>query len=90
MSSFDGAVIREQGVTFAVAAVKSSAVNPPSSRDRAFREFSAVFGDLPTVLMSQDSRGVPTYFGRRDLVNFLASVPIEAIPWRSYTLSNAA
>jgi hypothetical protein len=56
VSAFAGAVIREQGVTFAVAAVKRSAVNSPRSQDQAIREFSAVFGGLPTVLMTGDSR----------------------------------
>lgn len=37
--------------------------------------------------MAQDSRGVPTYLGRRDIVKFLAKVPVQAIPWREYTLN---
>jgi hypothetical protein len=37
--------------------------------------------------MSQDSRGTPTYYGRHDIVRFLASVPMEAIPWRQYTVN---
>jgi hypothetical protein len=35
---------------------------------------SQLFGRIPVVAMEQDSRGVPTYFGRPDLVRFLASV----------------
>jgi len=46
---------------------------------------SRLFGGIPVVAMEQDGRGVPTYFGRRDLVRFLASVPMEAIPWKCYT-----
>jgi len=90
MSSFDGAVIREQGVKFAVAVVKRSVLSAPGARDRAQAEFSSVFGGLPTVLMAQDASGTPDYYGRRDLVNFLASVPMAAIPWQRYTLQNAA
>ena len=37
--------------------------------------------------MSQDGRGVPSYWGRPDIVRFLASVPINALPWRNYRLS---
>jgi hypothetical protein len=90
MSSFDGAVIKEQGVNFAIAVVKVSLLSQPAARDRALVEFAGAFGGLPTVLMAQDGQGVPTYYGRPDLVDFLASVPIEAIPWQQYTLRNPA
>ncbi len=90
MSSFDGAVINEQGVTFGIAVVRSSVLNNPQARDQAILEFSEIFGGIPTVLMVQDGRGVPTYYGRPDIVDFLASVPMEVIPWQQYTLRNAA
>lgn len=88
MNSFDGAVINEQGLTFGIAIVRSSVLGNPSARGQAIAEFSEVFGDVPTVLMAQDGRGVPTYFGRQDIVDFLASVPMEAIPWQRYTLGS--
>lgn len=90
MSSFDGAVISEPGVTFGVAVVRSSILSNPQARDQAVLEFSEAFGSIPTVLMAQDGRGVPTYYGRSDIVDFLASVPMEAIPWQRYTLRHAA
>jgi hypothetical protein len=42
---------------------------------------------MPVVLMAQDSRGTPTYYGRPDLSRFLANTPLGAIPWRRYTLN---
>jgi hypothetical protein len=90
MSSFDGAVINQQGVEFAIAVVRRSVFDTPGTRDQAIMEFSAAFGNLPTVLMAQDSRGVPSYYGRPDIVDFLVSVPMEAVPWQRYTLQNAA
>jgi hypothetical protein len=39
------------------------------------------------VLMGQDSLGRPKFYGRRDIVNFLARVPLRAIPWRKYELN---
>lgn len=90
MNTFDGAVISEQGVNFAIAVVRGPILQQPAARDQAVAEFSAVFGGLPTVLMAQNPRGVPTYWGRPDLVNFLASVPMNAIPWQRYTISDAA
>ncbi len=84
----DGAIIREQGVTFAVVVVRRSVLQSPTQSESAIRQFSAqLFEGLPTVLMAQDSNGVPTYKGRRDLVKFLASVPMEAIPWKHYSVN---
>jgi hypothetical protein len=37
--------------------------------------------------MAQDSRGVPTYQGRRDIVRFLSEISFERIPWKKYTLA---
>jgi hypothetical protein len=89
MSTFDGAVVNERGVTFGIAIVRQSVLSSPATRDQAIIEFSEVFGDIPTVLMVQDGRGTPTYYGRPDIVDFLASVPMEAIPWQRYTLGGS-
>jgi hypothetical protein len=90
MSSFDGAVVSEQGVTFGIAIVRMPLLSDTAARDQAVLEFSEVFGGIPTVLMAQDGRGVPTYFGRPDIVDFLASIHMEQIPWQRYTVRNAA
>jgi len=37
--------------------------------------------------MAQDYRGVPAYYGRKDISRFLANIPLHAIPWREYTYS---
>jgi hypothetical protein len=87
MPNFDGAVITEQGVTFAVAIVRRSVIDHPTQREEAISAFSAAFDGLPTVLMAQDARGVPTYYGRNDLVDFMASVPLEAVPWSKYQIN---
>ena len=46
-----------------------------------------VFGLIPIVLMAQNSRGVPTYYGRTDIVNFLRKVHPSRIPWKEYTVA---
>lgn len=83
--SFDAALVREQGVTFAVVSVKSSAVASSASRSEAMTAFATRFPGVPIVLMNQDSRGRPTYWGRTDIVRFLAKLPINALPWRRYS-----
>jgi hypothetical protein len=82
--TFNGAVIREQGVTFAVVIVKPQIVQHQPDGNRTINALQPIFPGIPVVLMAQDSRGTPTYYGRRDLVNFLANVPLAAIPWKQY------
>ena len=81
----EGAVIKEQGQTFAVVVVKRHITDNRQEAARASQSFSRCFPGMPIVLMSQDSRGTPTYFGRRDIANFLARVPMSSIPWKRYT-----
>ena len=82
-----GAVIREQGQTFAVVVVKSHVVQNRAEATSAISSFTPIFGGVPVVLMAQDSRGRPTYFGRPDISRFMASVPLRAIPWREYSIN---
>jgi len=83
--TFQGAVVKEQGVTFAVVIVKKSVIDNHIEADEAIMGFQQFFPGLPIVLMAQDHHGVPTYYGRRDISKFLASVPLQAIPWKKYT-----
>lgn len=84
---FQGSVIKEQGITFAVVIVKKHVIDNRIEADKAIRSFSPIFPGMPVVLMAQDHNGTPTYFGRPDIAKFLANVPMEAIPWKEYTLS---
>ena len=84
---FQGAVVSEQGQTFAVVVVQRHVIDNKSTAVEAIAGFSPVFPGLPIVLMAQDHSGRPTYFGRQDISRFLASVPLRAIPWREYTLN---
>lgn len=83
--SFDAALVREQGVTFAVVAVKGHVVSSDSSRREAIDAFGAHFPGVPIVLMVQDGRGRATFWGRQDIVRFLAKVPVQALPWRRFS-----
>lgn len=83
---FHGAIIKEQGVTFAIVVVKKHVIDNRSRANQAIRSFQVAFPGVPIVLMAQNYRGTPTYYGRRDLVRFLRNVPLQAIPWREYRL----
>ena len=83
---FDAAVVKEQGLTFAVVMVQHSAVFNNSTINDNQRGFQRHFPGMPIVLCNQNSSGTPTYYGRKDIVNFLASVLMEQIPWKTYTV----
>ena len=82
-----GAVIREQGQTFAVVVVRKSVVDNRFEANRTMASLSPVFPGMPVVLMAQDGSGRPTYYGRQDISRFLANVPMSAIPWREYIVN---
>lgn len=82
-----GAVIREQGITFAVVVVKPHAMSSDSTARETMVNMQSFFPGMPIALASQDSRGRFRYHGRNDLVNFLASIDPSRIPWKEYTFS---
>jgi hypothetical protein len=84
---FEGAVIRQQNVKFAVVIVKKHILDNRIEANKAIRSFSGIFPAMPVVLMAQDIRGRASYYGRSDISHFLARVPINAIPWKRYTLN---
>ena len=86
-TKFQGAVIKEQGQTFAVVIVKKHIIENKTEAKNVIQSMQQFFPRLPIVLMAQDHRGVPTYYGRNDIARFLASVPLNAIPWKEYTVS---
>jgi hypothetical protein len=83
---FQGTVIKEQGITFAIVIVKKQIIDNRSEADNAIRDFQPVFPGMPIILMAQDSRSVPTYYGRPDIAKFMAKVPIQNVPWKEYTV----
>lgn len=82
-----GTVLKEQGVTFAIAIVKQHVLNCNETARETIRSFQSIFGSMPIILMAQDSSGRATWFGRTDIVNFLKNVPVSRIPWKEYTVS---
>ena len=85
--NFQGALIKEQGVVFGIIVVPPHVLNNSAEASSVRGIGVRTFGPVPIILMAQNSRGVPTYLGRKDIVNFLANVPVHAIPWRKYTLT---
>ncbi len=85
--TFEGALVEEQGIRFAVVIVQPHVLNNSGDRQEAIAEFTPVFGGIPVVLMAQDTRGLPTYYGRKDISAFLAKLPLRAIPWQRFSFN---
>ena len=84
---FQGSLIKEQGITFCIIIVKPHVLNNSVEREQMQQFGIQVFGMIPIVLMAQNSRGIPTYYGRTDIVNFLRNVHPSRIPWKEYTVA---
>jgi hypothetical protein len=85
VTTIRGAIVKEQGITFAIAVVKSYVLQTQMQASDVAMGLERYFPGLPLVLMAQDTRGKPTYFGRKDIVNFLASIDVSRIPWQRFT-----
>jgi len=85
--TFQGSLITEQGITFAIVIVKPHVLNNSIEANRLRNSFTSVFGNAPIILMAQNNSGVPTYYGKPDIVKFLANISPSRIPWKQYTIS---
>ena len=85
--SFDAALVKEQGITFAIVVVSPSVFSGNSEKlSSTINFFSDFFGNgIPIILMFQDKKGIPTYYGRNDIVNFLSEIELERISFKRYT-----
>ncbi len=84
---FEGAVIREQGVTFAIIIVKRHLLDNNREANEVIDSFRPAFPGVPIILMGQDTAGRPTYYGRPDIARFLSRIPMRAIAWKQYTFN---
>ena len=84
---FQGALIKEQGVSFAVVIVKKHVLDNSFEATKAIRSFQPIFPGVPVVLMARDLRGTPSYYGRRDIAKFLSRVPLSSIPWKEFEVN---
>jgi hypothetical protein len=83
MSNWQVALVREQGVEFAVVCVRDSVVASPHERDRLIAWWSSQLG-RPAVVLGERRHQL---FGRRDIVNFLSHIDPLCLPWRQMTVA---
>ena len=85
-SAIQAAAISLAGFRFVVVAVSLDLVRSPGEADMAIETLTPKFGGVPVVLMAQNDEGSPTYYGDRTLVEMLADVPIDKMPWKAYRM----
>ncbi len=60
-------------------------VRSPGEAGMLVADLRARFSGIDVVLMGQDDEGAPHYHGEAALVDLLAEVPVEQMPWKEYT-----
>ena len=78
------ATISLRGHQFVVVVVPMTLVTSPGEADMAIEDLQPYFGGVPVVLMAQKKDGSPSYYGDSQLVDTLAGIPIEKMPWKEY------
>jgi hypothetical protein len=84
-----GAVIQEKGVNFAVVVVQPQVLANRAGVQKTVDGLKPIFSGLPIVLMAQNENGKPVFCGRSDLVEFLAGLTVQQIPWQRYEVQAA-
>ncbi len=75
---FQGALIKEQGITFGIVVTRIDIINNRKVANELIDTCQEQFFlGCPVVLMAQDGRGVPRYYGRQDITKFLSDIPLE-------------
>lgn len=83
-----GAAISLGGQNFAIVVVGPELLKSPGEADMTIETLQPSFGGVDVVLMAQKEDGSPTYYGDQNLVQLLADVPVDQMPWQEYTISN--
>ncbi len=83
MTSWQGALIREQGVEFGVVLVKDHVIDNSNEREKLVTGWSLELG-RPVALMGEHRHRT---YGRRDLISWLGQVHPSRLPWRKVTMN---
>ena len=85
-TALQAAAVSLQGQQMLVVLVGLSVVQSPGEADMLSSDLQARFGGVSVVLMGQHEDGTPQFHGDAALVQLLASVPIDRMPWKTYPI----
>lgn len=84
MARLTAALVREQGVTFAVALVKNHVVLSPQQSSETIRAVSIALGCPLVVLMGESNRKLRG--NRNDVVRFVSNLHPSQLPWKKWNV----
>jgi hypothetical protein len=80
------AAISLQGNNFVIVLVGMDMVSNSGEADMAIDTLEPKFGGVPVILMAQREDTSPVYYGDQDLVASLRDLPVDEMPWKSYSV----
>lgn len=80
------AAISLQDSNFVIVLLSMDVVTNSGEADMAIDTLQPKFGDAPVILMAQREDTSPVYYGDQDLVKALRDIPIDEMPWKTYSI----
>ena len=80
------AAISLQNHNFVIVLVGMDMVTNTGEADMAIDTLQPKFGKVPVILMAQREDSSPVYYGDQNLVAALRDVPVDEMPWKSYSV----
>ena len=71
---------------FVIVLVGMEMVTNSGEADMAIDTLQPKFGGAPVILMSQREDASPVYYGDQNLVTALRDLPVDEMPWKSYSV----
>jgi hypothetical protein len=81
------AAISLAGQRMLVVLVPLQLVRSPGEAEMLITELRPRFGGVDIVLIGQEDDGTPHYHGLAELLDLLAGVPVDRMPWRTYPIT---
>ena len=80
------AAISLQDSNFVIVLVGIEIATNSGEADMAIDSLQPKFGNAPVILMAQREDTSPVYYGDQDLVKALRDIPVDGMPWKSYSI----
>ncbi|WP_088226747.1 hypothetical protein [Desulfosporosinus sp. FKB] len=83
-----GSVVNDQGVKYAIVLVDHDVVQNISQNEEAINAYRHLFPGMPIILLGRDWQGKSTYYGQKDIVDYISQIDPQRIPWRRYVIAD--
>ncbi|MGA9572975.1 MAG: hypothetical protein WBS20_03400 [Lysobacterales bacterium] len=80
------AAISLQDHNFVIVLVGMEIVTNSGEADLAIDTLEPKFGNATVILMAQREDATPVYYGDQNLVSALGDIPVDEMPWKTYSI----